>query len=387
MFDIEKLQNKKVLIVDDQSDNLKVLYNTLKSAGYEISLAKTGQQALNHVFEHQPDLILLDITLPDINGLEICQKLKANEATQQIPIVFISASIDSSDVINGFEAGCVDYIRKPFVESEVIVRVRNHLTLKCLHEDLEHRVAERTAELARAKYLAELANQAKTQFLSRMSHEFKTPLNAIMGFSQLQESQILDGETDKLLAGRELIEDAGKHLLSLVDNVLDVANMENRQLKLVLEPVDLNHTIEDAIDMVRELAETAGVSINYNAINLTVNANSERLKQVFTNLLTNAIKFNSAQGLVNIEAKKVEAHQVEISIMDTGIGISSEDKERIFMPFTRLDYAEKNEIPGVGIGLAQSKYLVEEMKGSIHFESQPEQGCIFYVRLPLAKDD
>ena len=223
MFDTEKLKNMKVLIVDDQSDNLKVLYNTLKIAGYEISLAKTGQQALNHVREHKPDLMLLDITLPDINGLEICKILKADEATEQIPIVFISASIDSSDVINGFEAGCVDYIRKPFVESEVIVRVRNHLTLQCLHEDLEHRVAERTDELVKAKHLAEMANQAKTKFLSRMNHEFKTPLNAILGFSQLQEQQIVDGATDQLLAGREFFLDAGKHLLSLIDDVLDIA--------------------------------------------------------------------------------------------------------------------------------------------------------------------
>ncbi|OUR64618.1 hypothetical protein A9Q79_04765 [Methylophaga sp. 42_25_T18] len=383
MFDIDKLLNKKVLIVDDQSDNLKVLYNTLKNAGYEISLAKTGQQALNHVFEHQPDLILLDISLPDINGLEICRKLKENEATQQIPIVFISASIDSADVINGFEAGCVDYVRKPFVESEVIVRVRNHLTLKCLHEDLERRVAERTGELARAKHLAEMANQAKTQFLSRMSHEFKTPLNAIMGFSQLQEQQIIDGETDKLLAGREFIIDAGKHLLSLIDDVLDIAHMENKLLKLLLEHVDLNNVIMVAITTLKKQADDASISINYNGTDLNVKANNERLKQVFINLLSNAIKFNSERGLINIEVNTIEGYQVEVSIMDTGVGISPEDKDKIFMPFTRLDYAEKNEIPGVGIGLAKSKYLVEEMKGSIHFESQPEQGCIFFIRLPL----
>ncbi|OUR73188.1 hypothetical protein A9Q78_04400 [Methylophaga sp. 41_12_T18] len=387
MFDIEKLINKKVLIVDDQSDNLKVLYNTLKTVGYDISLAKSGQQALNHIWQHLPDLILLDITLPDINGLEICRKVKASEETENIPIVFISASTDSNDVIKGFEAGCVDYIRKPFVESEVIARVRNHLTLKCLHEELEHQVAERTGELARAKHLAEMANQAKTKFLSRMSHEFKTPLNAVLGFTQLQEQQIIAGEVEKVLAGRDCIMDAGNHLLSLVNDILDVADMENRQLKFSVEKVDLNNVILAAVRGIQQQANKLGIAINYNQTDLTIDADEHHLRQVFSNLLTNAIKFNSPQGLVNIDVKQIEGQQVQISIMDTGVGIDREYKEKIFMPFLRLEYAEKNEIAGAGIGLYQAQYLVNEMKGTLTFESLPKQGSLFFVRLPLNKSE
>jgi signal transduction histidine kinase len=386
MLDTNKLKNMKVLIVDDQSDNLKVLYNTLKTAGYELSLAKTGQQAINHIAEHRPDLILLDITLPDINGLEICRAIKLDETTEKIPVIFISASTDSNYVVKGFEVGCVDYIRKPFVQAEVLARVKTHLTLKCLHENLERRVAERTEELEKAKVLAETANQAKTQFLSRMTHEFKTPLNSILGFSQLQEQQIMDRDSDNLVISREYIFNAGTHLLSLVENVLDLAHIENQQLKLILEKVNLDETIEAAINAVKEQAKELSIKISYNPSPIKVIANKTRLIQVFTNLVSNAIKFNYKQGLVNVEVKIIDQDQVEVSIMDTGVGIAAEDKEHIFMPFSRLSYAEKHEIPGIGIGLSQSKYLVEEMNGNINFHSQIGQGSVFSVRLTLAKN-
>lgn len=384
MFDSEKLKNMKVLIVDDQSDNLKVLYSTLKTAGYEISLAKTGQEAITHIFDHQPDLILLDITLPDINGIDICRTIKLNETTEKIPVIFISGCIDTNDVVKGFDVGCVDYIRKPFVQAEVLARVKTHLTLKCLHENLERRVAERTKELEKAKILAETANQAKTQFLSRMSHEFKTPLNSVMGFAQLLELQILDNETEKALASREFIIEAGKHLIELVDDVLDIAHMENQQLKLALENVSINEVLESSINLNREQADEAGISIDYNLPELSVTGNKHRLEQVFNHLLTNAIKFNFKHGMVSIDAKVVDDDQVEVSFMDTGVGIADEDEETLFMPFTRLAYAERHEIPGAGVGLSQSKYLVEEMNGSIDFHSQIGQGSVFSVRFPQA---
>jgi signal transduction histidine kinase len=384
MLDANKLKDMKVLIVDDQSDNLKVLYNTLKPLGYDISLAATGQQAINHISEHRPDLILLDITLPDINGIDVCRKIKEYKETEDIPVIFISACTDSSDVVKGFNVGCVDYIRKPFVETEVIARVQNHLTLQFLHENLERRVVERTEQLEKAKVLAETANQAKTQFLSRMTHEFKTPLHSILGFSQLQEQQIIDSDTDNLVISREYIFNAGTHLLSLVENVLDLAHIENQQLKLILEKVDLDETIKAAISAVKEQAETLSIEISYNPSPINVIANKARLIQVFTNLLSNAIKFNYKQGLVSIEVKITEQEQVEVNIMDTGVGIAPEDAEHLFMPFTRLSYAEKQEIPGIGIGLSQSKYLVEEMNGNIDFHSQIGQGSVFSVRLTPA---
>jgi len=385
MLDINKLMNMKILIVDDLSDNLKVLYNTLNAVGYNISMAKTGQQAINHINEHHPDLILLDITLPDINGLDVCRTIKLDKTTENIPVIFISASTDTSDVVKGFEAGCVDYICKPFVEAEVLARVKTHLTLKCLHENLEHQVAERTQALEKAKTLAETASQAKTQFLTHMTHEFKTPLNSILGFAQLLEQQILDGETEELFTSRKYILDSGKHLLQLVEDVLDIANIENQQLKLSLENVDVDEVVETAISLVQDQADDLGISIIFTSSKLKVIANKDRLIQVITNLLSNAIKFNFDNGMVNIDVQVNDQYQVEISIKDTGVGIIPGEEESLFMPFTRLSYAEEQEIPGIGLGLSQSRYLVSEMNGHIDFHSQVQQGSVFSVRLPQAK--
>jgi len=387
MLDINKLTDMTILIVDDLSDNLKVLYNTLNVAGYNISMAKTGQQALNHINDHQPDLILLDITLPDINGLDVCRTIKRDKTTEKIPVIFISASTDTGDVIKGFEAGCVDYICKPFVEAEVLARVKTHLTLKCLHENLEHRVAERTEALEKAKNLAETASQAKTQFLTRMTHEFKTPLNSILGFAQLLEQQILDGETEELFISRKYILDSGRHLLGMVEDVLDIADIENQQLKLSLENIHVDEVVKAAISSVKELADDSGISITFTSSTLKVIANKGRLIQVIKNLLSNAIKFNVEQGFVDIDVQIVNPYQVEISIKDTGVGILPEEQKSLFMPFTRLSYAETQEIPGIGLGLSQSKYLISEMNGHINFHSQIGQGSVFSIRLPKANSD
>ena len=387
MLDINKLTDMTILIVDDLSDNLKVLYNTLNVAGYNISMAKTGQQALNHINDHQPDLILLDITLPDINGLDVCRTIKRDKTTEKIPVIFISASTDTGDVIKGFEAGCVDYICKPFVEAEVLARVKTHLTLKCLHENLEHRVAERTEALEKAKNLAETASQAKTQFLTRMTHEFKTPLNSILGFAQLLEQQILDGETEELFISRKYILDSGRHLLGMVEDVLDIADIENQQLKLSLENIHVDEVVKAAISSVKELADDSGISITFTSSTLKVIANKGRLIQVIKNLLSNAIKFNVEQGFVDIDVQIVNPYQVEISIKDTGVGILPEEQKSLFMPFTRLSYAETQEIPGIGLGLSQSKYLISEMNGHINFHSQIGQGSVFSIRLPQTNSD
>lgn len=269
----------------------------------------------------------------------------------------------------------------------MLARVKTHLTLKTLHENLEHLVAERTQALEKAKILAETASQAKTQFLTRMSHEFKTPLNSILGFAQLLEQQILDGETELLFTSRNYILDSGKHLLRLVDDVLDIANIENQQLKLSLGKVKVDDVIKTAITSVKEQADDAGISITYTPSHLRAIANNDRLVQVVTNLLSNAIKFNIEQGMVNVEAQVIDQNQIEISIKDTGVGIIPEEEEKLFLPFTRLSYAEEQEIPGIGLGLSQSRYLVSEMNGHINFNSQVGQGSVFSISLPRAKEN
>ena len=243
--------------------------------------------------------------------------------------------------------------------------------------------------LLRSQAEAEKANRAKSTFLSRMSHELRTPLNAILGFAELQSRYFQENAPPGLHSSRHHILKAGQHLLSLIEDIFDLIRIEEKNLAIALERLDVNQVIDESLALVMNQAEKQGISLSYDETNLFVNANTRRLKQVIVNLLTNAIKYNCEGGVVRIEVTEVEASQsenrgIEISVMDTGVGMAPLEKEEIFNPFSRLAYAEQSEIEGTGIGLALTKLLVEQMAGSIRCESTRGQGSEFIVRLPNA---
>ncbi|MDE2594052.1 MAG: response regulator [Burkholderiales bacterium] len=251
-----------------------------------------------------------------------------------------------------------------------------------LNDDLERRVAHRTAELLAAKNEAERANQSKSEFLSRMSHELRTPLNAVLGFGQLLELSV----RDPLLVGhvRQILH-GGKHLLDLINEVLDLARVESGQMTVSLEPVSVDELILECRDLVRPQAEAQGVLLRVVRCDphWQVMADRIRLKQVLLNLLSNAIKYNHPGGEVNVCGVS-EAVALTVRISDTGAGLTQVQQERLFVPFERLD-ADLRHIEGTGIGLALSKRLVDLMGGGIGVDSQQGIGSTFWVKLPLAQ--
>jgi signal transduction histidine kinase len=249
-----------------------------------------------------------------------------------------------------------------------------------IHEDITKR-KQGEASLIEAKNQAEQANQAKSEFLSSMSHELRTPLNAILGFSQLFA---YDRELDEQhLANAAEINRAGRHLMSLIDQVLDLSRIEAGDTSLSMEPISLRQVLADSVHWVVQLAKNRDVAIHFDEVEfegLSVVADNIRLKQVFLNLLTNAVKYNRAGGEVNLILDKQDDDYLRIGVRDTGSGISSEKLEELFQPFNRLG-AEFSTIEGTGIGLVITRQLLDMMQGELEIDSETGVGSTFWVRL------
>jgi signal transduction histidine kinase/ActR/RegA family two-component response regulator len=260
-----------------------------------------------------------------------------------------------------------------------IAQARLHERVTRQAAELERRVEERTRELTDATAEADRANRAKSEFLSRMSHELRTPLNAILGFAQLLEMKALPAR-ERESVGHILR--AGRHLLGLINEVLDISRIEAGRLQLSLEPVPVGHTLAQAVELVRPTASGLGVSVLVDDIDGTLHvlADRQRLQQVFLNLLSNAIKYNRPRGTVRIACEPVPEDRVRIAVTDTGRGIAADKLARLFVPFDRLG-AEAGGVEGTGLGLTLSKSLVDAMNGALRVQSEPGTGSTFSVEL------
>lgn len=274
--------------------------------------------------------------------------------------------------------------------NEELTEHKNHLAelvnyktreLREANDTLEEKVLTRTRELELEKERADAANQVKTVFLSRMSHELRTPLNAIIGFAQLLQMDLDDASPKDDVEAAGHILDAGRHLLMLIEDIMDVISVESREPDILVKDQRLDEIIRDSIVLVGNQAKESGVEIISGTNSVWVKSNKRRLKQILVNLLTNAIKYNCSNGAVEIEVEPSD-DEVKVSVSDTGIGIAAADQQKIFEPFTRLPYAELNAIQGTGVGLALTKYLVEKMGGRIGLQSEPGQGSTFWVTVP-----
>jgi signal transduction histidine kinase/ActR/RegA family two-component response regulator len=260
-----------------------------------------------------------------------------------------------------------------------------------LNEELEHRVQERTAqletsnhELALATQAAESANQAKSEFLSSMSHELRTPLNAIIGFGQLLNSDAMSPTPEQRKAFTEHILKAGRHLLDLINEILNLAQIESGHLSLSLEPVSLDEILSDCQTMVQPLGDQRGIRILFPPeCGMSVMADRTRLKQVLLNLLSNAIKYNRNMGAVVVVCTSIDEQRLRLSVQDTGMGLDEQQLGLLFQPFNRLGQ-ETGVQEGTGIGLVVTKHLVESMGGTIGVSSTVGVGSVFWIELKAA---
>lgn len=268
--------------------------------------------------------------------------------------------------------------------NDMHLRLKKSLdALRHAYDDLDDKVVQRTIELQQATELAEKANQSKTLFLSRMSHELRTPLNAVLGFAQLLKMELQDKSEAKDFAHE--IETGGKHLLELIDEVMDLSRIEMGQIKMHLEEVELASVVNEVLLYIRPKAEQRGISIKIpECSGIRVLADKVRLKEVLLNLLSNAVKYNNENGSITLACSHGSQGMFAMSVTDSGPGLSEEQLGLLFEPFSRLG-AEYSGIEGTGIGLTITKSLVELMAGRIEVSSELGKGTEFRVSLPMPK--
>lgn len=396
----EQAHRYTVLVVDDTPDNIHIVMATLHDE-YALLVATNGPKALELArSEPPPDLILLDIMMPEMDGYQVCTILKSQEETKNIPVIFVTGMNDDKDERKGFELGAVDFIRKPFRPALLRARIRNQIELKQYRDHLRDEVELRTAELKQAKEAAEAANRAKSAFLATMSHELKTPLNTVIGFTDLvhrQECGDLNPTQQEYLG---YVLECGHHLLALISDLLSLSKIEAGKLQLELAQSEVRRIINDSLLFVKELARRRAITVT---ATLATNVpelcllDDRKVKQILINLLSNAVKFTPDGGIVRLQTRLVDQKELQrmqpghtinaatyllFSISDSGIGIKAGDLQRIFEPFVQADDATTRKYEGTGLGLSLSKNLAELHGGTIWAESPQEQGSTFHIVIP-----
>nr|WP_202413787.1 response regulator [Duganella sp. CY15W] len=434
------------MIVEDSPTQAERLRRLIQSMRYNARVASNGRLALEAIREHKPHLVLSDIVMPEMDGYTLCRAIKADPELRDIPVILVTSLMDPKDIIRGIECGADNFIRKPYAEDYLLNRIGHMLMnqklrknqnmeigialylgeqkhfinadrqqiLDLLISTYEQAVQVNSELQARERQVIELnmrlahhageletinreialknlelaeASRMKSAFIANMSHELRTPLNAIIGFTGALLMKLpgpLTPEQDKQL---NTIRTSARHLLSLINDILDVAKIEAGKVTLELETVQCQEVVKDVVDTLRPLAVQKNLKLEMELADPAIVLETDRraLTQILLNLGNNAIKFTEA-GTVRVTLTEQPGeggkHFIEFSVADSGAGIREEDQTKLFQAFSQLDSTSTRHAEGAGLGLYLCQNLANLIGGSLFFKSDFGHGSTFTLALP-----
>lgn len=382
----ESVHRPTVLVVDDTPQNLSLMRDLLET-DYTVKLAPGGERALKIAALEPPDLILLDIMMPEIDGYEVCRRLKADPLTADIPVIFLTAKTQTQDEELGFALGAADYIAKPISPPIVLARVKAHLQFKQARDALERRNREDKRRFDAALAQQVELNQLKSTFVAMTSHEFRTPLTSVLVSQSLLRNygdRLPTGERDSLL---DSIESSVKRMVLMLDQVLTIGRADANLLTFNPQPTHMATLCQQIRDEA-VASQTGGDGMEPARVVLDVALQGQHflvdeklLRHILGNLLSNAIKYSPQSTPARLRVRE-DAHSVCFEVKDQGIGIPADDLPRLFGNFHRA--SNVGDIPGTGLGLAIVKRAVDSHGGTIQVASAPGSGTCFTVTIPLS---
>ncbi|MBF0249889.1 MAG: hybrid sensor histidine kinase/response regulator [Alphaproteobacteria bacterium] len=362
-------QPRKVLAIDDSDADLALLDAFLEGAGFDVVCLGDGAQAVTAALTAEPDLILLDIMMPGVDGFEACRRIKETPALKDIPVIFMSARATAEERVKGFALGGVDFVEKPLFDLEILARCQAHLEAVTARRKLE-------AALEAEKHFSALQGE----FVSIVSHEFRTPLTIIDSAAQRLERRAGKVDPDEIRLRSKKIRSAVERMIGLIDSVLYTARLDEHMVPFHPEIRDLKAIIAIAADHQADISPGHEIRLDLDGLPDTISADWKLLNQVFSNLLSNAVKYAPDAPVIAVKGW-TEGANAMVSVRDHGVGIDAEDIPNLFQRFYRAKTAR--DFHGTGLGLSVSREFVHMHGGALSVDSIKGEGTTMTVTLPI----
>jgi two-component system sensor histidine kinase/response regulator len=360
-----------ILLVDDTEANLRLLGPLLRAEGWSVAAATRGDQALQLIGRRVPDLLLLDIMMPEMDGFEVCRRLRATPATRDLPILFITALNDEENIVRGFNEGAQDYIAKPFRQAELIARIRTHLALR----QATCRAEKQAVDLAKL-------NADKDRFFSIIAHDLRSPLAGLLGLSETLSANLAEFNPVEIGEATGQMAQAARNIYQLLENLLEWSQLQTGRMEFRPERLDLANMLNELAELFKPTAMQKQVALRLETKPAAAWADRRMMLTVFRNLISNALKFTSAGGVVTLRCS-MGAEQATVEIKDNGIGIAPECLQNLFLSGSKMVSREgTGGEKGTGLGLVLCRELLDRSGGRVTAQSQPNRGSSFTVTLP-----